>query len=373
MSSVRQVLIVGGGPSGMSLGICLRRAGIHVDLIDRDPQGLPSGTGLSLNGASLRAFQRVGVLERLRRQGHLHSGFELLDLNGKLLQRISPPPDPAGLPSGGGILRPGLHEILAAESQAVGVQVRLGLSVSSLEDRNTHVVARLTDGESRDYDLVVGADGLHSQVRDLIFPDAPRPRFTGQGCWRAVFDRPAQLDCVQIFMDSHHKAGLNPVSSSEMYMFLLEHVPDNRRMPEELLVPLLAQRLAPFGGLWSGLRAGLSARSRVNYRPLETLLLAAPWFRGRVALIGDAAHATTPHAAFGCGLAVEDALVLAEELTAQATLEAALVRFMQRRFERCRAVVEGSAKLGELEMTHAPLSEHQAATLALGRTISQPI
>jgi 2-polyprenyl-6-methoxyphenol hydroxylase-like FAD-dependent oxidoreductase len=290
-----------------------------------------------------------------------------------LLHQVSPPPDPSGVPAGGGILRPVLHQILAESTRALGARVRPGVRIASLEERGAQVTVRSTDGEQLSYDLVVGADGLHSQVRDLIFPNAPRPRFTGQGCWRAVFDRPPDIDRVQMFMDSHHKAGLNPVSRDEMYMFLLEHVPDNRRMPEEQWVPLLAERLSPFGGIWLTLRDGLSHRSRVNYRPLETLLLPAPWFRGRVLLIGDAAHATTPHAAYGCGLAVEDAIVLAEELVGESSLEAALSRFMQRRFDRCKAVVEGSARLGELEMAHAPLGEHQMATTALTRAIAQPI
>jgi 2-polyprenyl-6-methoxyphenol hydroxylase-like FAD-dependent oxidoreductase len=373
MSSVKKVLIVGGGPSGMSLAICLRRAAIPVDLIERDPQWLPVGAGLSLNDASLRAFQCIGVLEQIRAQGHLHSGLDLLDVTGRLLHRIAPPPDPSGVPGGGGILRPVLHQILAEGMRNLGADVRLGVTIASLDDQDSRVLVRSTDGEERTYDLVVGADGLHSQVRTLVFPGAPQPRFTGQGCWRAVFDRPPDLDRVQMYMDSHHKAGLNPVSADEMYMFLLEHVPDNPRMPEERWVQLLAERLTPFGGIWQTLRAGLSDRSRVNYRPLETLLLPAPWFKGRIVLIGDAAHATTPHAAYGCGLAVEDAIVLAEELTRESSLQGALGRFMQRRFKRCRAVVEGSARLGELEMAHAPLNEHQAATAAIARAITQPI
>jgi len=158
-----------------------------------------------------------------------------------------------------------------------------------------------------------------------------------------------------------------------MYMFLLEHVPDNRRLPEERWVELLAQQLEPFGGIWPQLRASLDPRSRINYRPLETHLLSPPWHRGHVILIGDAAHATTPHVAYGCGLAVEDGVVLAEELGREAPLEATLSRFTERRFERCRAVVEGSARLGELELAHASLAEHQAVTMTLTRLIAQPI
>ena len=374
MACVRRVLIVGGGPSGMSLAICLRRENIDVDLIERDPHWQPVGAGLSLNAQSLKAFQRVGVLDQLQAAGHCHHGLELYDLSGRLLNRVVPPADPSGIPSGGGILRPVLHRILADETRGRGARVRLGVSVESLREESSGVLVRFTDGGEQHYDLVVGADGLHSQVRGLIFPEAAKPRFTGQGCWRAVLPRPSGVDGVRMYMDSEHKAGLNPVSHDEMYMFLLEHVPDNRRMPEEQWPALLAERLAPFGGIWHELRANLGSHSRINYRPLEMLLLPAPWYRGRALVIGDAAHATTPHMAYGCGLAVEDAVVLAEELSgASPDLEPALRRFMERRFERCKAVVEGSVRLGELEMAHASLEEHGKVSASVGRLISQPI
>jgi 2-polyprenyl-6-methoxyphenol hydroxylase-like FAD-dependent oxidoreductase len=347
---------------------------MDVDLIDRDPQWQPVGAGLSLNAHSLKAFQRVGVLDRLQAAGHCHNSLELYDLSGRLLHRAVPPPDPSGIPSGGGILRPVLHRILADETRARGARVRLGVSVEWLRENRSGVLVRFSDGEESHYDLVVGADGLQSQVRGLIFPEAAKPRFTGQGCWRAVLPRPSGVDCVQMYMDTAHKAGLNPVSDAEMYMFLLEHVPDNRRMPEEQWPALLAERLAPFGGIWEELRTNLGPHSRINYRPLEMLLLPAPWYRGRVLVIGDAAHATTPHMAYGCGLAVEDAVVLAEELSGPSpALEPALRQFMERRFERCKAVVEGSVRLGEIEMVHGSLEEHGKVSASVGRLLSQPI
>jgi len=207
----------------------------------------------------------------------------------------------------------------------------------------------------------------------MIFPNAPAPRFTGQGCWRAVFPRPPEFDCVAMYMDTHHKAGLNPVSEKEMYLFLLETVTGNQRMPEEQWPQLLAERMQPFGSPLAELRATLNEGARINYRPLETLLLPPPWFRDNVLLIGDAAHATTPHSAYGCGLEVEDAALLAELLEQEYPLRQLLQRFMERRFERCRVVVEGSVKLGDLEMAHAPMAEHQAVNGLIARAIAQPI
>jgi 2-polyprenyl-6-methoxyphenol hydroxylase-like FAD-dependent oxidoreductase len=102
------------------------------------------------------------------------------------------------------------------------------------------------------------------------------------------------------------------------------------------------------------------------------VLLPNPWYRGRVVLIGDAAHATTPHLASGAGMAVEDGIVLAEEITRDGDIDAALPRFMQRRFERGKLVVENSLRLGELEMTHGSPMEHTRVMMAAVAALAQP-
>ena len=105
-------------------------------------------------------------------------------------------------------------------------------------------------------------------------------------------------------------------------------------------------------GLLGGLRDGLNAESVIISRPLEAILLPRPWHRGRIGLIGDAVHATTPHLASGAGIAVEDALVLSEILEKEANMEAAWQQFEQRRWERCRMVVENSVEIGQMELHH---------------------
>jgi 2-polyprenyl-6-methoxyphenol hydroxylase-like FAD-dependent oxidoreductase len=175
------------------------------------------------------------------------------------------------------------------------------------------------------------------------------------------------------FMGQDHKAGLNPISHDEMYLYLLQHVPDNRRMPPAEWPTLLAAELVEFEGLLAEIRQNLGPTSRVNYRPLEKLLLDPPWHRGRVVLIGDAAHATTPHVGHGAGLAVEDAIVLAELLCEAAPLDELLDRFVKRRYERCRIVVDGSVHLGELEMGHASADVHRATFNAITAAIQLPI
>jgi 2-polyprenyl-6-methoxyphenol hydroxylase-like FAD-dependent oxidoreductase len=197
---------------------------------------------------------------------------------------------------------------------------------------------------------VVAADGIFSQTRQALFPEAPKPKFTGQGCWRIVADRPPQVDRAEMWLGGPVKLGFNPVSRDKMYAFMLEHVPDSPWYEPEAQLPHVAELLRPFGGYVAAIRANLGENSLVNYRPLEWVMLPAPWHEGRIVLIGDAVHATTPHMASGAGMAVEDGLVLAEELDGHEAVSDALAAFTARRFERARMVVENSVRIGEIEM-----------------------
>jgi 2-polyprenyl-6-methoxyphenol hydroxylase-like FAD-dependent oxidoreductase len=375
MRDVERVLIVGGGIAGMALAIVLQRAGIAAEIAEIDKDWRVYGAGITITGPSLRALDRLGLLDAVTEEGHCYDATRICDVAGHVIlaSRVSGRPMGARIPNGGGILRPVLHRILANATRASGAAVRLGVSVATLEQASDAVAAGFTDGTKASYDLVVGADGIHSRVRGMLFADAPKPALTGQGCWRAVVPRPAEIDCGYVYVGGPVKAGLTPVSQDEMYLFLLQHVPDNPRMPEERWPELLAEQLRGFDGALGAVRDSLTASSQINYRPLEKLLLSPPWHRGRAILIGDAAHATTPHLASGAGLAVEDALVLGECLGSEAALEDALQRFTARRYERCRMVVENSVRLGELEMRRAPASEQAELQRASMKALAESI
>ena len=374
MASVHRVLIVGGGIAGMSLAIALARKGIASEIVEADPDWRIYGAGITITGPTLRTFDALGLLDRIVAEGFCYDITRICDADGRVIipSRVTGRPLGERIPNGGGIMRPALHKILSEATRACGARVRLGVTIAAIGQNRQGVSATLTDGSECAADLVIGADGIHSGVRTMLFPDAPVPALTGQGCWRAVVPRPPEIDSAHVFVGAV-KAGIVPVSRDEMYLFLLQNVPDNTRMPEERFAELLAAQLTGFGGALGAIRDGLSASSRINYRPLEKLLLPQPWHRGRAILIGDAAHATTPHLASGAGLAVEDALVLAELLASDLLLGDALVAFTTRRWERCRMVVDNSVRLGEMEMRRAPGEEQaelqRASMLALNAAI----
>ena len=373
--SVERVLIIGGGFSGMAAAIQLRKQGLDVDLVEIDAGWRSYGAGISLGGATLRAFGQLGVLDAFLAQGHAADGVELFLPHGQAIG-VLPTPRLAGpdVPGGGAILRPVLARILADATRASGAQVRLGYSFTAISQDAAGVDVSFTDGQRRRYDLVIGADGLYSQVRKTLFPDAPLPRYTGQAVWRAVLPRPAQVKTAMMWMGGKVKPGVNPVSASQMYLFLTETRPSNDHLDPaqcpELLRALLADFPAP---LLQAIRAAINADSQIVFRQLEGLLLPQPWHRGRVVLIGDAVHATTPHMASGACIGIEDALVLAEELARQGDVATALTAFQSRRWERCRMVVENSLRLGEIEIANGDKDEHGQIMRSTLMALAAPI
>lgn len=359
-SPARNILIIGGGFSGMAAAIQLRKQGLNVDLVEIDAGWRSYGAGISLGGATLRAFRTLGILEAFLGEGNAADGLEILRPDGVHVTTL-PTPRIAGpdVPGGGAIMRPVLARILAEATRASGAEIRLGCTFTTLEQDADGVDVSFTDGQRRRYDLVIGADGLYSKTRQALFPDAPGPRYSGQAVWRAVLPRPAEVRTAMMWMGARIKPGVNPVSATEMYMFITENRPDNERVDPGDFPRLMAALLDDFPApLLRSIRASLNADSQIVFRPLEGLLVPQPWHRGRVVLIGDTVHATTPHLASGACIGIEDALVLAEELERSPAVEQALQAFAERRWERCRMVVQNSGRLGEIEIAGGDKEEH---------------
>lgn len=372
--SASRILIIGGGFSGMSAAIQLRKQGVEVDLVELDSGWRNYGAGISLGGATLRAFRQLGILDAFLREGSAVDGLQAYLPNGTPLANL-PTPRLAGpdVPGSGGIMRPVLARILADATRACGTDIRLGCTFSRIAQDVEGVDVDFTDGQRRRYDLVIGADGLYSKTREALFPDVPKPRYSGQAVWRAVLPRPPEVQTAMMWM-GHVKPGVNPVSKDQMYLFLTEHRPTNEHVDPASFADKLRALLADFSApLVQSIRDQIGPDSQIIFRPLEALLVPRPWFKGRVVLIGDAVHATTPHMASGACIGIEDAIVLAEELVRASDVSQALQAFQDRRWERCRMVVENSLRLGQIEMENGSKDEHgqimRETTMALAEAI----
>jgi 2-polyprenyl-6-methoxyphenol hydroxylase-like FAD-dependent oxidoreductase len=372
---VNKVLIIGGGFSGMAAAIELRKRGIDVDLVEIDPGWRSYGAGISLGGATMRALVQLGVIDAFLAEGAASDGVGIFIPNGQKLAEL-PTPRLAGpgVPGNGAIMRPALARILADATRKAGAKVSLGCTFTSLSQDSGGVDVTFSDGRHGRYDLVIGADGLYSKVRPALFADAPAPRYSGQGVWRAVLPRDEDVNGTMMWMGAKVKPGLNPVSREEMYLFVTEDRAANEFIDPAEFLPRLKALLAPFPApLLQRVRAQLSERSQIIYRPLETMFMPSPWYRGRIVLIGDTVHATTPHMASGACIGIEDALVLADELDKAGSIDQALDRYLARRWERCRMVVQNSSRLGEIEIAGGDKEEHARIMRATLAALAAPI
>ena len=203
-------------------------------------------------------------------------------------------------------------------------------------------------------------------------PGAPEPAFTGQSVWRYNFPRPADLDALHAY-NGPTGVGLVPISAELMYMYVTTPEPGNPHYPTNGLAEAMRGKLANAAPAIRAMAEQITDNEGVVYRPLEAVFLDGPWHVGRIALLGDAVHATTPHLGQGAGMAIEDAIVLADELGKHETPEAAFTAYRARRFERCRYIVEKSLAICRGQLGLGPLVDNAKATAEMFDVVAQPI
>jgi 2-polyprenyl-6-methoxyphenol hydroxylase-like FAD-dependent oxidoreductase len=254
-----------------------------------------------------------------------------------------------------GIARSDFHHILMAAAERAGAKVYCGVTTDSLSQNETGVRVTFTDGRSDNYDLVVAADGINSATRAKIIPGCAGPQQIGLAVWRAWVPRPEGITSSQLhFGGPHGVVGICPMNERDCYIYCIQKAGVGERRDPATLHDQLREALEGYGGLIPPLAAQLNDPALVSYRPLEWLLLPAPWYRGRVLLIGDAAHSNPPNVAQGAAMGIEDAVVLADEVSKPGSVEDALARFMARRWSRAKLVVEVSCNIAKAEAEHVP-------------------
>lgn len=372
-SPLGRVLIVGGGVAGTSMAILLRQRGVAVDLVEIDPAWGGQGAGITITGPTLRAFRRVGILDRFFDHGAGWSGGYVFDKQGRLLEELHTRPLEDGTPATAGIHRADLHRLLVERTRALDTHVRLGVTATKLVDVDGGVEASFTDGRTARYSLAIAADGVFSKLRHDMLPESGTPQYTGQACWRIVADMPKGMDRSMMYMGENGKIGFNPISRTQMYMFLLEYAPSDPWREPETLAPTLYELMDGWGGIVPEVRAGVLANTSINYRPLKGGTVPRPWKKGRTVFVGDAVHGPTPHLASGAGMAVEDCVVLDEELQRHGDLATALQAYEDRRHDRCHFIVSTSIRLGQMEVAGADPKEHARLMQSAIEALRQPI
>ena len=376
MGDIEKVLIVGGGVGGLSTGIALRKVGVEVDLVEKNPKWDVYGVGIIQPPNALRALHFIGVAEQCLAQGHPIVGGRTHLADGTLVQDDTYPPVVPGWPPMNGLTRPALHEILKGAVRDAGVNVRVGETITAIVQREDGVDVTFTDGTSGSYDLLVGrgrpvlrdaADAVRRCVQAALYrrgllplqPAADRRARPD----RHVHRRRARDGWVRSSVGHGHVHALHPQPGPRT-SFGRTRAGSMRSCARSS--SRSAQPIAEHRSL-------INDPTKVVYRPVDNIILPSPWYRGRALLIGDAAHGTSPHAGQGAAQAIEDGVVLAEEIASGKSAQEVLDAFMERRYERCKAVVEMSAAIGEWEQHPDPNVDVTALRNQIIEVCSQPV
>jgi 2-polyprenyl-6-methoxyphenol hydroxylase-like FAD-dependent oxidoreductase len=366
------ILVIGGGIGGLTAAIALRRKGHRVTVIERDPEWSVYGVGIIQQGNVIRAMDQLDLLQSYVAAGVPFDKVAVHLPDGTLVAQVPSPRLTEGYPANLGISRRALHKVLGDSTIAGGAEVRLGITASGIRDTGDAVDVTFSDDSTGSFDIVIGADGVYSDTRRTIMPEAPQPEFTGQAVWRYNFPRRADLDALHVY-NGPIGIGLVPISRDLMYMYVTTPEPGRPFYPKDGLADAMRSKLANAAPQIRAMAEQITDDEGVVYRPLETIMLTGPWHHGRVVLLGDAVHATTPHLGQGAGMAVEDGIVLAEELDRHDTPEEAFTAYRNRRFERCRYIVESSLAICHGQLGKAPPVDNARATAEMFERVAQPI
>jgi 2-polyprenyl-6-methoxyphenol hydroxylase-like FAD-dependent oxidoreductase len=351
----RDAVIVGAGIGGLAAAIGLRRAGWRVRVLERAAELGEVGAGISLWSNALRALAELGVGQSIRAHGTMQGEGGLRTPGGRWLSR-----------STGAALRDReevsillvhraeLHrELLAALPPDVLVP---GATVTDVrQDNDSATVHYVLDGDGHELsaDVVIGADGLHSRTRQAVWPSAPKARYAGFTAWRGVTDKPFELATQSETWGRGAEVGLTQLVDGRVYWFATGNEPEGTVFPDEH-----AEVLARFGGWHEPIGEIIRATAPESVlrhdiyqqpRPLPSCA------SGRVALLGDAAHAMTPNLGQGACLALEDAVVLSAELVDD-DVPAALRRYDAVRRPRAQRLSAMSDRMGRLIQISNPVA-----------------
>lgn len=353
MSTSRRVLVIGGGAAGNAVTILLRRACVTVDLIEARPDwNATTGSGITLQGNALRVLRELGVWDEVSASGYAFGSLGVTIPDGTVIHENEDiRTGGEDLPATLGMQRPRLQQILIDAVRASGATIRLGTTAKILEQDGAGVSVAFSDGTTGRYDLVIAADGLNSTTRAAIgIADKPEP--TGMAIWRTPAPRPESVTRTNLaYGGPAYIAGYCPTSEDTLYAYVVEANRDRASIPPETYAEEMRRLAQAYGGVWPEIVEHITDPAKVNYTWFDRLLVEGSWHRGRVVLVGDAAHCCPPTIAQGAAQSLEDASVLAELLTSGRDWGEDLFQaYYERRIPRVRTVVEASVQIGQWQL-----------------------
>jgi 2-polyprenyl-6-methoxyphenol hydroxylase-like FAD-dependent oxidoreductase len=353
MHSQARVLIIGAGIGGLATALALHHAGINTTVFERVSELREVGAGLGIWPNAVRAFQKIGFTNLLETIGQPISRSAILSWQGQTLAET-----PIKRSFGGPLMMVQRAELLAILYKAVGEGVvHTNAACVGFDQDETSVRVHFADGQEVNGDLLVGADGLYSVIRSQLF-GAAKPRYSGQTAYRGIAHMAPRQGYEQMATETWGSGrifGLVPLTQGRMYWYAAFTTAEGMHgQPQERkqeLLELFQTCHEPVPGVIKATEACAILRNDIYDRPPLP-----GWSKGRVTLLGDAAHPMTPNLGQGANQAIEDAVALAACLKAENDVSAAFHAYEARRLKQANAMVQQSARFGQLAHLQQPLT-----------------
>ncbi|MDQ2998040.1 MAG: FAD-dependent monooxygenase [Chloroflexota bacterium] len=352
---MNDAIIIGGGIGGLTAAIALQRRGIAAHVYEAAPELHTVGAGIWVPVNALQVLERLGVAHALRHAGAMLERAELLDYRGDVLQTV----DLRAIEQRYGfatiaIHRARLHQALVA--QLAEGTLHLGKACRQIDQDAQAARVQFADGSTAQGNVILAADGVRSVVRRQLFPEA-QLRYSGQSSYRAIVRAPLPPELEkggQEIWGRGCRFGFSSINGGDVYWYATLDSPPGVKESAEQAKAQLQQLFAPFPAPVSALIAAAEAQQliRTDMYDLRPMLA---WHHGRVALLGDAAHATTPNLGQGGAQAIEDAWVLAESLAHHAAPADAFAAYQRVRQTKATMIVNRSWQVGKLAHLKNPL------------------
>lgn len=357
-----KVIVVGAGMGGLTTALAMRQAGYDVEIYDRVKALRPAGAGISLWSNGVKVLNRLGLGHEIARiGGPMEQMAYYQGKTGELLTRFSLSPlvervGQAPYP----VARTDLQQMLLSALGADAVQ--LNKRCVAIEQTADSATAIFEDGHRATGDVVVGADGTHSIIRAYVLGQPTERRYVGYVNWNGlvpVSDRLAPANSWDIYVADGQRASVMPVGDNRFYFFLDVPLPKGTDSSPDTYRQELSEHFAGWADPVQTLIQELNPEqtNRVEIHDIEPLKTLA---KGRVALIGDAAHSTAPDLGQGGCQAMEDAWALANYLTTtNISVGDALQRYQENRLERVAQIILKARKRSEMTHGKVPAKTEQ--------------
>jgi 2-polyprenyl-6-methoxyphenol hydroxylase-like FAD-dependent oxidoreductase len=332
------ISIIGGGIGGLTTAIALQKRGFNAKVYEAAPELLPIGAGILMASNAMQIFQRLGFEQKVKAAGNVLGQFGIGNHAGKPLNTvdIADIERQFGQPTVAlhrGVLQQVLTEELSDNS------LFLNKKLTNIEQTAEKVMSHFADGTVVESDILIGSDGVHSATRRLLWGEQPM-RFSGQTCWRGIVK--TRLPNVKNTCELWGKTGerrvaMIQVGTEDVYFYYTEKEKQGFRLLKEDTLPHIMEGLKEFPSIYTEV-ISQAQPEHIYHDDLSDLPPLSTWYKNRVILLGDAAHASTPNLGQGGCQAVEDAWYFAKMLaeTPPLTTDLAAVQTIFSQFEKVR-------------------------------------